>query len=167
LEQRRTAAAEPRPTVSNGGEEVLQPFISAASVTLHEMAGVETIGRSARQSLDELQDDISAVVRIISATAGSLILTFPYRTASAIARRVLDGVATEPDDGMIRDCMGEIANVVAGQAKAMLAETPFHFAFSMPKVFVGHHAESWPNQERPFVAVLTSDLGDFSLRLTL
>ena len=168
MEERRTAAAEARPPISNGGgEELLLRFISAVSVTLHEMAGIESVVRSARQGLDNRQDDISAVLRITSTTAGSLILTFPYRTATAIARRVLEGVTTEPDDGMIQDCMGEVANVVAGQAKAMLAETSFHFVFSMPEVLVGHPAETRPDQEPPLVAVLTSDLGEFAIRLRL
>jgi chemotaxis protein CheX len=150
-------------------DKLLEPFILAACVTLREMAGTEVVVRSAQETtLDISLDDISAALRLASARDGLLVLRFPRRTADAIARRVLDGVTTELDESMIRDCVGEIANVVAGQAKAMLAETPFHFAFSMPKVVVGPHPELRPKQGQDcFVVALTSDVGEFALQLAV
>jgi chemotaxis protein CheX len=150
-------------------DKLLEPFISAACVTLREMAGTEVLAGSAHETrLENSLTDISAVLRLTSATDGFLVLSFPECTAYAVARRVLDGVTTELDESMIRDCVGEIANVVAGQAKALLAETPFHFAFSMPKVVVGPDPELRPKQGQDcFVVTLTSDVGEFAMQLAV
>jgi len=133
------------------------------------MAGTEVVARSVDETtLDSSLDDISAALSLTSATDGFLVLRFPRRTADAIARRVLDGVTTELDERMTRDCVGEIANVVAGQAKAMLAETPFHFAFSLPKVVLGPDPELRPKEGHDcFVVTLTSDVGEFVMQLAV
>jgi CheY-specific phosphatase CheX len=40
-------------------------------------------------------------------------------------------------EDMVRDCMGEVANVVAGHAKALLVGRPSHFTLSTPTVRSG------------------------------
>jgi chemotaxis protein CheX len=95
-------------------------------------------------------------------------LSFARPTVTAIARRVLVEVADAPKDELVPDCMGEIANVVAGQAKALLAESPYHFRFGTPTVLSGPGLEV---SERPdaecLVVLFSSDLGDFALQLCL
>jgi CheY-specific phosphatase CheX len=41
---------------------------------------------------------------------------------------------TELNDGIVNDVAGELANVIAGQAKTMLKGTPYHFTMSIPAV---------------------------------
>ena len=80
---------------------------------------------------------------------------------------MLADVTTELDEQLIRDCVGEIGNVVSGQAKALLAGTPFAFTFSLPEVVVGaNHFQPASGQECLVVA-FNSDQGEFSLRLLL
>jgi chemotaxis protein CheX len=165
----KSAAAGAQSLPDETRDKLLEHFISAACATLREMAGTEVVARSVHETtLDNSLTDISAALRLISSTDGFLVLSFPERTAHAIARRVLDGVTTELDESMIWDCVGEIANVVAGQAKALLAETPFHFAFSMPKVVVGPNPELQPKQgQNCFVITLTCDVGEFAMQLAV
>ena len=66
-----------------------------------------------------------------------LVLSFPAQTAAALAGRVLAEVAQAPDDDLVRDCMGELANVIAGQAKTLLAETPYQLLLATPSILSG------------------------------
>jgi len=66
-------------------------------------------------------ENICADLRFTSGIEGSLVLIFPQRTAEALADRMLAGVSIDVGDQLIRDCAGEIGNVVAGQAKALLS----------------------------------------------
>jgi hypothetical protein len=63
--------------------------------------------------------------------------------------------------------MGEIANVVAGQAKAMLAETPYRFVFALPPIVV--HAKDFrlPSGLDCLMVAFTCDYGEFALQLSL
>jgi chemotaxis protein CheX len=149
-------------------DQFLEPFIAATGAALGEMAGTEVVVRAVYwKALHQALGDIAAVLEIRSATEGFLVLSFPQRTAAALAGRILAGVTAEVDEDLIRDCMGEIANVVAGQAKAMLAGTPYRFAFSLPKVVVGAK-ELWPPQGLDcLVIAFSSTQGEFTLQLFL
>ena len=132
------------------------------------MAGADVVARAVyRQTLDTALGDLSVVVGLASATMEFLVLSFPERTAAALAGRMLAGVTEKLDEGLIRDCVGEIANVVCGQAKAMLAGTLHQFVFSMPKVVAGAN-ESQPRQDLDcLVVVFSSDRGEFTMRVFL
>jgi len=150
-------------------DKLLEPLISATCAALGEMASTELVVQAVCQTkLDQPLGDIAVVLGLTSATEGSLILSFPERTAAALAGRILAGVTEELDESMIRDCMGEIANVIAGQAKALLAGSPYRFAFSLPKVVVGGSPEFRPQQGRDCLLVaFRTDLGEFALQLVL
>src|SRR5262249_58912846 len=99
---------------------------------------------------------------------GMLVLAFPTQPAQARARRVLAETAVAVDDALVRDCLGELANVTAGQAKAMLHGSPFRITFATPRVAssASRSDMAWPS-ENWLVALLTSELGDFALQLCL
>ena len=156
-----------QPIGDEAGAQLLEPFIAAARAALTEMAGTEVVVRAAAGTEPpQALGDVAAVVRLTSATDGYLVLGFPRRTAAALAERVLTGVVKEIDEGLICDCVGEIANVVAGQAKALLAGTPYHFTFSLPQVVLGGGPELGPHGARDCLAVaFGTDLGEMAMRL--
>src|SRR5262249_22967021 len=112
--------------ISELRQNLLEPFITATNTALGEMAGVEVFVHHIHPGqLQPTLGDISAVVELTSATERLLILIFPNHTAAALTRRILAEASVNVDDALIRDCVAEVANVVAGQAKALLAETPY------------------------------------------
>lgn len=150
-------------------ETLLEPFISAARFVVAEMANTEVLVREPSQGvLENPFEEISAVVGLTSAAVESLVLSFPVRTAAALAGRMLAEESHDVGPSMIRDCMGELANIVAGQAKALLAHSPYRFTFSVPTVAVGARPEliSGDGSDR-LIAVFGSDLGEFVLQLFL
>jgi chemotaxis protein CheX len=149
--------------------QLVEPFIAAARAALAEMAGTDVVVRAVgRARLSQAPGDVTAVVWLTSATEGYLVLGFPKRTAAALAGRVFSGVLREIGEDLICDCVGEIANVVAGQAKALLACTPYHFSFSVPRVVIGGAPELEPHSNRDCLAVcFGTDLGDIAMQLLL
>jgi CheY-specific phosphatase CheX len=139
-----------------------EPFVAAVLMTLREMAGVEAMAQEmSRATGPDGFGDLSAVLRLSGIGEGYLILSFPNQTARLLAVRVLNGAAPL-DDELIRDCAGEVANVVTGQAKALLAGTPNRFTFSTPTVIVGPPvvpAGEW------WVVGFVSEVGPFRLHL--
>jgi CheY-specific phosphatase CheX len=144
-------------------DELLEPFITAVATTLREMAGVEAVVRDTfRADGGEGLADVSAVLRLDADTEGWLILSFPRGTAAALAERVLAEVGGEPNEGMIRDCAGELVNVIAGQAKALSFGTPRHFTFSTPTPLTAWPADAAVGR---YVVRFDSDAGEFTLHL--
>jgi chemotaxis protein CheX len=148
---------------------LLESFAAATCAALGEMAGTTVIVKpSDSSSSHEPSEGFSAVLDLQSAVEGPLILQLPRKTASALASRILAGVTDEVDEDLICDCLGEVANVVAGQAKAVLAETPCFFAFSIPKVVVGDRPELQSGHDENWLVIsFESDLGSFTSHLFL
>jgi CheY-specific phosphatase CheX len=119
--------------------ELVEAFAAGVPLALREMAGVEAVVRVARPAAAaDTIAGLSATIRLTAAGGeGRLILAFPEPTAAELARRILAGTVDEPAADMIGDCMGEVANVVAGQAKALLVGSPAHFTLSTPTVSTG------------------------------
>jgi chemotaxis protein CheX len=147
----------------------LHSFIRAATVALGEMASMEVAVRGVhRTTFDMPGGDISAVVAIRSATDGLFVLSFPAGTAAAIAERVLADAKATMTQSLVEDCVGEIANVIAGQAKTLLAGTPYQLTYSLPEIMVGNQPESHLKRGHRCLAIdFHSDLGAFRLALML
>ncbi len=145
-------------------DQVLDAFLSAGCLALREWAGTEVA--AGPEPPGRTGGDLWAVVRFPTGPFAALVLRCSAPTAGALARRVLTEVAAEPDEALIRDCLGEVANIIAGQAKALLAGTPFQFTFSPPQVgsSAGREVE-WQNDRPSLGAVFTSDLGEMALQL--
>ena len=160
---------EAQPVPPELREQLVEPFIAAASLTLTELAQTELAVRSTyRTALPRTLGDISAVIGVTAERGEVLVLSFPAPTAAALAGRVFAEVNHTPDDDLVRDCMGELANVIAGQAKTLLAETPYQLLLATPRVLSGPGLEvgSRPGIES-LVVVFGSDAGDFALQVCL
>jgi chemotaxis protein CheX len=158
-----------QPVYAEIRKNLLEPFIEGTTITLQEMAGVKVFVNSVYQKSNyKLFGDISAIIGLVAPGEGSMVLSFPEATANAIVRRVLAGIADHPDADMIRDCVGEVINVVAGQAKGILSNTKYHFSFSTPTVISGanHEIRHKPNMACMVIA-FGSDVGAFALQLCL
>ena len=161
------AAEGAEPISAEIREKLLNPFIAATSATLGEMASTDVVVRTVSRGPGRYPSgNVCAELRFLSGIEGSVALFFPKGTAEALARRMLADVSTEVDAQLIRDCVGEIGNVVAGQAKALLAAAPYHFTFSLPKVV---DVEDFQPPAVPdcLVVAFNCDSGEFALELFL
>ncbi len=148
-------------------DPLLESFISAADMTLREWATTDVVVRAVYQhGRHQTFGEVAAVIPLLSAPEESLVLSCPEPTAATLAGRILARPVEELDDALIRDCLGEIANVVAGHAKALLAETPYRFTLSTPRSLGRAETGSTPARDC-LIAAFGSDAGDFALQLFL
>src|SRR5581483_6235004 len=91
---------------------VVDPFANAAGVTLQEMAATEAAVRTVyEERVVEPLGEVSATLSLTGNHTGSLSLELPRSTAETLARRILAGVHDDVNEELLRDCVGEIANV--------------------------------------------------------
>ena len=154
-----------QPVDSELRAQLADPLIEAVRQTLLEMAGVD-VGVFViyqREAPAEFAD-ISAVLTLSLEFEGALILSLTNQSAQALARRILGPNAAEAPPALINDCVGEVANVIAGQAKALLAGTPNHFVFGTPVVSASRGMGLYLDMHS-LVIVFDSDVGRFVLQM--
>jgi CheY-specific phosphatase CheX len=144
-------------------DELVEAFSAAVPFALRELSGVDAVIREASHATAAgTMAEVAAVVPLALAHGEvHLILSFPQRTAEELAQRILAGTAVSLTTDLVRDCIGEVANVVAGQAKALLVGSPSHFSLSTPNVRPGAEADKAGGQ----VIRFESDAGGFTVRL--
>ncbi len=158
-----------RPVSAEVQAELVEPLTSGVRLTFQEMLGAEASLRAAYLGTGSgTLGDVAAVIRLHGAVEGALVVHFPESGAAAAATRMLAGAVDEITDELVRDCVGEVANVIAGQGKSLLGGTRHGYTFRPPTVVSGADQPTWEGDgRRCLVMVFASDLGDFALQLCM
>lgn len=144
------------------GEILLAAFTEAVSITLREMAGLEAVPRGVVTSTAEKPTGVCACLQLISPGDGDFAIDFPVSLARELTRRIFADSGAKADDSLLADCIGEVANVIAGQAKTLTVGTPQHFLFSTPILV----PEALPHsQALRSIVTFASEIGEFTLYL--
>ncbi len=109
--------------------------------------------------------DISGVIGLSGDAQGSVALSFPHTVAMNLVRTMLDS----PDDlseAELIDGIGEIANIIAGNAKKHL--TGFRLSISLPNVIIGKkHVLAGISGAPTIVVPFAGDYGCFVMEISL
>lgn len=138
--------------------EYSTPFIDSTKEMLSTMVGVLC---DERESFSMSGDLISGTIFFHGESNGQISLVFPLETARTIVSSMLGMDEGEMDEDTLRDGVGEMANIVAGNVKAALSATPYKFLMSLPKIQAGPLA--LPEGASGNETWMSSSLGDFCL----
>lgn len=148
--------------------EVLNPFIQATLEVFRAMTQMEPRRGTPRlKGREDVSYDVSGVVGLTGNVQGFVVLSFRQSAALYVVSAFLGEEVQALDDG-VRDAVGELANMVAGGAKRVLAEAGYDLRISIPSVIVGpNHTISRPTGIPCFEVPFETDAGPFSVELCL
>lgn len=148
--------------------EVAAAFTEAAITALRELVALEAspaFHPSEAPTNASGEPIICATIDLLRDAAGKMALRVKATTGAALAAKYLPAGATLGDE-IIEDVTGEMANVIAGQAKTLLKGTPHHFLLSTPKVERHETAsESAMSPETCSTIRLRTEIGDFVIAI--
>ncbi len=111
---------------------------------------------------------IAGTIGLSGEAEGSITLSFPQETAIHIVAEMLGMEVEEIDETTLQDGVGEMANIVAGAAKAKLADTEYHFLLSIPSIsFEQERTADQSTTNTKIVRYLQTEFGIFELVLQL
>ncbi len=149
--------------------EFINPFIDATRNVFQTMCGIE-ISRKKLFLKDDyrMMGDVSGVMGLTGTANGSVVVSLSKNLACTVVGKMLgEDPASELTDDVC-DGIGEIINMIAGQAKAMLVKTKYHFTISIPSVVSGNNHEISHKKGTPNIVVLFEALDQpFSLQVCL
>jgi chemotaxis protein CheX len=144
----------------------INPFLAASVNLFKEYLGIAVTNQNPvllkdPQSLHE----VSGIIGLAGETTGAVVLSFPRETAIAIVGR-LSSKTYKALSNEVLDGVGELVNIIAGNAKKDLEE--FRIVISLPGVIVGSsYRIHWP-EGIPVIGIpFSSDLGEFSVNVSL
>jgi chemotaxis protein CheX len=116
----------------------INPFLEAAVKVLQTMAFTETqVGKPFLKGKTPLSEgDVTGIVGLTGAKHGSLAVSFSEVAILQVVSNMFGEACKEMNDD-IRDAVGEITNMICGDARRILAEQGHQFQAAIPTVIDG------------------------------
>lgn len=124
-----------------------------------------TVGKPVLKQAHLVSAEVSGVIGLSGDVQGCVVLSFPGGVACQLASRFAGTELTlqHPD---FTDAIGELANMVAGNAKKDF--TGYDASISLPSVIVGSGHTVSQSKASPFVIIpCKTELGDFNVEIAL
>lgn len=146
--------------------EYINPFLSSLSKTFRTMLSQEVTRGEMWVKQDEAPiHEISGVIGLSGKAVGSVVLSVSAELGIKAAAHMLMTDVTEINDD-VTDAVGELANMVAGAAKAQLED--LELSVSLPSVITGkdYHVR-FPSEVKPICIAFACDWGPLVLEVGL
>ncbi len=135
--------------------KIINPFLAAAMHVLKTMAQIDAKPGKPFLKKDDLAiGDVSAIIGLTGAAQGSMALIFTEQCIKHIASNLLGTPFTELNHE-VRDAVGELTDMICGDARRRLAEDGFILQAGIPTIVGGKghtitHIANGPRLAVPF-----------------
>lgn len=144
--------------------EIAKPFVNATKHVLTTMAMLDPVaGKPYVKKGDTAAGDVSAIVGLTGDKHGSISLSFSRKCAVGIVKNMLgDDVQDIIQDA--KDAVGELTNMISGQARAGLSQMGLTMQASTPTIIFGDgHTISHVSSGAVIAIPFTTEHGDFTV----
>ncbi len=144
----------------------VNPFLNASVNLFRDFLGVTLTHDPPYLNADPYNLlEVSGIIGLAGETVGAVVLSFDRDTAiqmvSRLAHKTYQGLSREVIDGV-----GELVNIIAGNAKKDLLE--YRLSISLPGVITGHEYRiKWPDGVPVVTIPFSSELGRFWVSVSL
>lgn len=142
--------------------KLIQPFINATLNVLKTMAFTDAHAKPPYLKDQKIANgDVSGVIGLTGDASGSLSVSFPEKAILVIVSNMFGEKMTDVDDE-IRDAVGEITNMISGQARQELEGIGMSLESAIPTVVSGRDHTIKHITTYPILAItFTLDEGEF------
>jgi chemotaxis protein CheX len=133
--------------------DIAKHFVGAATVTLYTMAGIIiTPGKFFVKHDHKALGCITATISVTGHKHGTIVVSFDRGSAVALVQGML-GDDVEDMERDMQDAVGEITNMISGQARAAIAEAGIALQASTPTVMVGDDLQIEYTAQAPIIVI--------------
>lgn len=112
----------------------------------------------------DLQDRVSIVIPVVGDLNGEVLYRFPKQTAIRMVE-MMCGMQIDRIDDFVTSAMGEMANIISGNAMTGLSEESLICDIRPPQILVGEAAPH--SGADPLRTVISTEAGDVGLEVRL
>ncbi|MCX7656461.1 MAG: chemotaxis protein CheX [Treponemataceae bacterium] len=135
-------------------EKYIEPFVEATTGVFTSMVGIDlTVGRPYICEMNSPHGwDISGIIGLTGEARGAVVLSLKQDLALAITSALTGRTQQSVNEDVI-DAVGELVNIIAGNAKKGL-ETSFKLIISLPTIVEGpNHHIAWPLEQTRIICI--------------
>ena len=149
-------------------EEYINPFLTPAKLVWQkELGHALELERAELVSHQFTTEEVTAIIGISGKLEGTVLYGFPENTANSIVRILIGEDDATPHDEMGLSALGEIANMITGNAATLLAGMGYPCDISPPVIVEPAGSRFTTLAEQQIMVTFASDLGPLTVRITL
>lgn len=147
---------------------IINPFINATINVLDTMAFIKTKpGKPYLKKDDTARGDVTGVIGLTGMAHGTISVTFEEDSILKIVSNMF-GEKIETLDHEVADAVGELTNMISGQARMELEQKGKVFEAAIPSVVTGKGHKIIHITDGPKIAIpFTIDKGAFTIEVCL
>lgn len=143
--------------------EYIHPFLQATIKVLSTMASITpTPGKPVIKRDETARGDVTGIIGFTGHSEGSMSLTFSGECALAVIKN-MTGEEFNEMTGEVADAVGELTNMISGDARSMLQKMGFSFTAAIPTIVRGkNHSIKHIGSGGPTVFIpFSTEFGEF------
>ncbi len=147
---------------------LINPFIDATIHVLSSMAFTQAhVGKPYRKKDNLAKGDVTGIVGLTGETRGTLSVSFSEDCILSIVSKMFGEEITEIDHE-VKDAVGEILNIVSGQARQKLETLGRTLKGAIPTVIAGkNHSITHITTHSVIAIPFSTDNGKFTIEICL
>ena len=111
-------------------------------------------------------NDANVILGITGDIKGSVIFGFPEDMTLEMVK-IMSGMEFEKIDGFVSSALGEVANIISGNAITNLANNEYMCDIVPPQIFVGEYKSMAIRDEKALCLPLITNIGELEINIFL
>lgn len=144
----------------------INPFIESTLHVLHTMAFTEANpGKLYLKKGEIAKGDVTSIIGLTGDVKGTISVSFTQKCILAIVTKMF-GEPMEELNNEVKDAVGEIANMISGQARQKLEGIDLNLRAAIPTVIMGkNHTISHITDQKIVAIPFMTENGDFTIEV--
>ena len=147
--------------------EYVNPFYKATKDVFQLLVDMEPT-RGELKVVEELTSNKDAIVKlgVVGDLKGEILFSFPKNMTLELVK-IMSGMEMDKIDNFASSALGEIANIIGGNAFTLLAEHNYTCDIAPPQIFIGEYKSSLSEKEKALLLPLVTPIGEFDITINL
>ena len=147
--------------------EYVNPFYQATNDVLNNMLEIKT----ERGDLNVVEDivpgkEANVNIGVTGDLKGSVLYSFPKEMTLEVVR-IMSGMELEKLDSFVTSALGEVANIISGNAVTHLKDQNFNCDIVPPQIILGQSESLSMATDKALVLPIHTDIGDFDINISM
>ncbi|SFI29978.1 chemotaxis protein CheX [Tindallia magadiensis] len=145
----------------------LNPFIQAVNDVFTTMFDTQSEKKSVFIKEDMVSsNEANVLLNVTGDLEGTILFGFPKKMTFEMIRN-MSGMEMTEINSFVASALGEVANIISGNAMTILHESDVVCDILPPKVMVGEYQTFSKKEEKIIALTMATDFGEFDLNLML
>ena len=149
--------------------EYLNPFLQATNDVFKMMLDldVQKKGIKLLEKDDYMQGiDTNVILGLTGDLSGNIMFGFSKNMALEMVK-TMSGMEIEEINSFVSSALGEVANIISGNAMTLLQKDNYNCDIAPPRVLVGEYKSFISENEKPISLEMATAIGDFNINLLI